>query len=403
MIKRQIFIVFLFFLESCSNDSKGSGSSSGSSAPKPVTETLKYYNHYPFNFVYTMNLTLGNQSIEAVVDTGSANLLVLGDSTLCTSCVNDYGFTSLYSKGANSLSLDTSWYMNFAPIGFANIQGYQDNLKAFGNTLSTYSFGVVTSEKGIPNIIGLGYKAVASPTDSPQTPVFDSLISKYKFNNQFSTTLCGTKKGSNLTIGGYDSVLSSVLSKVQWTSISQRKWYQVSLSKMYTSETTAFGFATSQWSWEPTSSDNVIVDSGTNPLVIPSAQIEPLVAVLKSFASSNSINIADSFWPTSSAKGSFATIADADIAKFPDLKFDFPTFSDENKNFTLTVKPSMYFQTRADNGQRYLAIQGGSGPYILGTAFMESYVVLHNRGAFNSASTDSSAKVGFYPSDSFCR
>lgn len=385
----------------CSPTTKSKSSSTTSASPAALTNTLKYYNHYPFNFVYTANLTIGGQNIEAVVDTGSANLLAIGDAEHCPNCVNSYGYDSTYTPGSTSTELSDKWFMNFAPIGQASVQAYQDSVSYEGYNLPTYQFGMVYNEENIPNIWGIGYKAVARPSHNPQTPFFDALVSKYNFKNQFSMTLCGTKNGSSITIGGYDPKLSSVLSKVVWTPVTQKIWYSIEVKKMYTAETALDLVQGSQWVWTPSSSDNIIVDSGTNPLVIPAAQISSLVTVLKSYASTYGITISDSFWPTSSAKGSYATISDSDIAKFPVIHLDVPSFDDSSTTITLSISPKVYFQTRPDTRQRYLGIHAGSSINILGTVLMENYVVLHERGNLQDT-TDDTAKVGFYPISSFC-
>jgi hypothetical protein len=346
-----------------------------------------------------MLVTMGDQSIEAVVDTGSANLLVIGDSAHCENCKNDYGYDSVYTPGPTSQEGTDKWYMNFAPIGQASVQAYEDNVALEKYTLNSYSFGLVIAEKGIPNILGLAYKGVARPSPNPQTPFFDALVTKYKFKNQFSMNLCRNKKGSNLTLGGYEAGLASKMSSVLWTPISQKIWYSVKVSKMYTSETALDLVPGSQWVWDLSSSDTIIVDSGTNPLVISSEQIPSLVSVLKDFAELNNISIPENFWPTAQVKGSSTNLTDEEIAKFPVIYLDFLSLESSTKSFALSITPQNYFQTQAD-GKKFLGIEPGNGFYILGTVLMENYVVLHDRGSLDP--NDTNSKIGFYPNTEFC-
>ncbi len=398
-----ILLIGLLNLISCGSSSTSPNHfGAGGAGASPLVNKLKYYNTFAFNHVYTLNLTIGSQIIETVLDTGSANLLAIGDSSYCPNCVNEYGYTSVYTPEKTSKKLTSTWSMSFAPIGQATVQGYSDNVTFQNLTIPNYSFGLVTSEKGIPNIWGIAYQPVAQPSSSPQVPLFDALISNFELNNQFSLTLCALKNGSSVTLGGYDSKLTSaLLNQVLWTPISKKQWYSVYLSNMYIPSPSAGSGAL--WVWTPEASDIVIVDSGTNPIVIPSSQISPLVTVLKSYATQNKITLADSFWPTSTSKGGFGTLTSAQIAAFPTINVNLMSFTKHSESILLSISPKTYFQTDS-KGQVFLAIQpGASNLYILGTAFMENYVVLHDRGDNTVGKTDPTAKLGFFPvTSNFC-
>jgi len=361
-----------------------------------ITMPLTYYNTFAFNHVYTTTLTLGGKPIETVLDTGSSNLLVIGDGTLCPGCVNEYGYNSTYTPGSTAQSLGTTWSMSFAPIGSAEITGYEDTMVAGGITLPKQGIGVVTSEQGIPNIWGIAYADLANPSGDPQTPLFDAMVTKGSLQNVFSLRLCGTQPGSRMVLGDYDSSVS--LSGVLWTPIAQKQWYVMEVSRMYLSDSTGLS-----WSWTPGNYATVIVDSGTNPLVLPSRNIAALVSVLQSVATAHNISIPTSFWPTT-GPGDTATLSDEDIAVFPAILLDIPSVDNPSEAITLSISPQTYFQTQK-TGERYLGIEPGSGNlYILGTVFMENYVVLHKRGALDTSSaTDPTAQIGFYPIAGLCK
>ncbi len=390
-------------VDSCSSSSKSPSPSAASktSSATSLVSALKYYNHFPFNNVYTLHLTIGAQNIEAVLDTGSSNLLVIGSEDYCSGCVNEYGYSSVYTPGTGSKELSDSWAMSFAPIGQAQIQGYQDTVSFEGDTLSSYSFGVATSEQGIPNIWGIAYAPVAQPATDPLTPFFDALVSKYNLKNEFSLSLCALKSGSSATFGGYDADLAKLMAQVQWTPVVAKSYYSISMTRMYVSAGTSDSSANPLWLWEPSNTDTVIIDSGTNPVVLPAQQVTGLVSVLQSLATQKGVSIPASFWPTATAHGSYASLSDADIAKFPNIYLDLVNFANSSQTFTLAISPSTYFQTRED-GQRFFGVEAGSGIYILGTVFMENYIVLHDRGILSEA-VDSTAKVGFYPIAGFCQ
>lgn len=391
------YLLFLSTFLNCSDDKKTTATTL-ENPPTALVSALKYYNSFAFNHVYTLNLNLGGQTIETVLDTGSSNLLAIGDSSHCSSCVNEYGYSSVYTPSSSSKKLSSTWSMSFLPIGQAQIQGYQDTLTFQDYTLDEFDFGMVTSEKGIPNIWGIAYPDIAQPSSDRQTPIFDALVSKFNLKNQFSLTLCATKKGSSGTFGGYDSNLTTAdLNAVQWTPIVKKQWYSVPLTHMFILD--AAGTST-EWLWSPASTDIVIVDSGTTPLVIPATQVTALVKVLKSYASRNGITLEDSFWPTSTDKGGLASLTDAQVAKFPTIKLEMTSFNDSSKVIALSISPQNYFQTTS-TGARLLGVQPGNF-YILGTVFMENYVTLHNRGTTGTG-TDNTAKLGFFPNSAFCK
>lgn len=381
-----------------------------------IVTDLKYYNHFPFNNVYTTVINLGGQNLEMVMDTGSSNLLAIGDAQHCSNCQNEYGYNSVYSPGATSQALKSSWSVSFLPIGSAKIQGYQDQVSFAGHTIDNSPFGLVTSEVGIPNIWGIAYQVAAHPYDAPQLPLFDALVSTAKLANQFSMRLCALKTGSSMTLGGFDAGVADKMAQVQWTPVVQRLAYSIAVTRMYVTPVTTSGTgAASQansWAWTLDAGESIIVDSGTNPLVIPAANVATLVQLLKQVAVNNSITIPDSFWPTATDHGGYATLTDAEIAKFPSISMDIAARDPAtgaagtvagSKTFTLTIAPSTYFQTRED-GRRFLGIESAASTNILGTVLMENYVVLFDRGSLdNRVVNDPTARVGFLPNSGLCK
>ena len=359
-----------------------------------MTIPLTYYNHYPFNHVYTANLALGGQNLEFVVDTGSSNLLAIGDGTICPDCKNEYGYDSTYSLTSQAQKLTTKWSMNFAPIGSAQVQGYSDTVVVGGQTLPGYSFGLVTYEKGIPNIWGLAYGALANPGGNRQTPLFDALVRASGMDNVFSLRLCGAKGGSRLVLGGYDSLVPKDQRGVMWTPVKQRLWYTVGATQMTASA------GSQKWTWQPTSGQQVIVDSGTNPLVLPSQSVSTLVDLLKGVASKAQITVADDFWPNGDEPGGFTSLTPAQIAKFPTIGLELAGIAAAGTADTvqLSIPPEAYFH-KAKDGRYYLGIHGGASTLvILGTVLMENYIVLHKRGTLSATSApEAEARLGFYP------
>ena len=406
LLKRKFSAIPLFMALSltalgCHKSTKEGPADAAVAYGDPVSSPLKYYNHWGFNQVYTLPVDVGGQSIEAVLDTGSANLLVIGDQSICPNCKNEYGYTSVYKQSASGKFLDYSWGMSFLPLGKATVSGFQDRVSFAGVNLSQYQLGLVTAEQGIPNIWGIGYRDSARPAASPQTPLFDALASAAHWRNQFSLRLCGLKVGSNITLGGFDSVLSTRLSEVQWTPIVDRSQYGIIAKRVYVNGS---GNSTNpEWSWTPEFGETLLVDSGTNPIVLPSLTVSKLIALLKDVAIKNGISLPDDFWPGSSGPGGYANLSPSNIGKFPDILLDLEEYGDTKKVFTLKITPQYYFQTR-DDGKQFLGIEAGDEVNILGTVFMENYLVLFDRGSIDSSAyVDPTARVGFLPIAGLCR
>jgi hypothetical protein len=219
-----------------------------------------------------------------------------------------------------------------------------------------------------------------------------------------------------MTLGGFDAGVADKMAQVLWTPVVQRLAYPISVMRMYVNPATTSGSGAasqaSSWAWTLDAGDSIIVDSGTNPLVIPAANVATLVQLLKQVAVNNSISIPTSFWPTATDHGGYATLTDAEIAKFPAISMDIAARDPAtgaastvagSKTFTLTIAPSIYIQTRED-GQRFLGIQSATSRNILGTVFMENYVVLFDRGSLdNTLVNDPTARVGFLPNAGLCK
>lgn len=420
-LRKYNYIILFFSLIFCSTeDEKKEKTSSATSGAlqEPIVSSLKYYTEFPYNYVYTTTLQVANQGIEFVVDTGSSNLLILGDNSLCSNCANDYGFDSEFSLESSTSKLDSSWSMFFEPRGIANVEGYSDKVIWGDYTLASHAFGVVVFETEVPNILGLGYRTLAQPPIRAQLPLLERLRNSYNFKNQFSLLLCDTRGTSTLTIGGYDSKITDLIDQVQWTPIPSKQWYTVRPQKLYIQDPNSS--SQNLWNWNVQESQTVIIDSGTNPMILPSADLESLIATLKNIVSQNNIEIPDSFWPSGDTQGEGFALSDEEIAKFPDILIDLPNYNDTSQTITLNITPQIYLQktigsietesngntTTIEQEQRLFSFEGqesSTGLLVLGSVFMEHYLVLHDRGDEKTVDNDPAARLGFYSSSSLCQ
>ena len=211
----------------------GSAQSSGAAGGKSSEHQLRRTEHsldLEGNVVpgaYTMAIEVGTppQTFEVVVDTGSANLILLGDRSLCDNCADEAG-QSLYDPSQSSTAQlrDADFAVHY---GSGSLQAREVSDKVSVGNLPPidYTLAVMTHQAGIQNILGLAYQAVAQPESKPLTPYFDELVRQTGIADEFSMLLCAEGTGK-ITFGASDVRVSQYLDLVE------EKWYVVSASKM---------------------------------------------------------------------------------------------------------------------------------------------------------------------------
>ncbi|MGB0591755.1 MAG: pepsin-like aspartyl protease [Myxococcota bacterium] len=319
----------------------------------------------PRHGVYMATLALGTpaQEVNAIIDTGSANLVVMGPG--CDGCdAVDYNpetsttasepgaaFTVMY--GSAALSATTNSDMVGLPCG--------DSVEA--------SFGVATEVAHLPSsILGLAYQSLAEPSGAPLTPWLDAMVDGGVLADIFSLRLCGAgRSGSHLKLGGMDESVDA--SALAYTPIVEERYYAISPPSFSMGETAlGEGAATS------------IVDSGTTLMLVPQSVHQALVSVLKAAAEAQGVSaqIPDGVWTESASDISArATLTEAEVAALPPLTM---TLKGEatGDTFQLQVPPERYFR-RASSGDVYLGVRPGPGMTILGQVFMEGLDVVFDR------------------------
>ncbi len=301
---------------------------------------------------YTMAIEVGTppQSFEVVVDTGSANLILLGDSSLCDNCAEEVG-RSLYSPSKSSTAQlsDTSLTARY---GSGSLEARQvlDKVAVGGQPPIDYTFAVMTHQAGIQNILGLAYKAVAMPEGTPLTPYFDELVQQTGIANEFSLMLC-TEGSSKIKFGAAGVQVSQYLDLVE------EKWYVVSLSKMQIKGGKRLGKF----------SASAIVDSGTTDLLVPASMHGKILRSLAPIAEKNGIDLSHQLIRTS---------ADV-IEQFPVLQI--VAQNTDGQKITLDISPGTYFRAVGTVGYTLAIGVMNTGQVLLGKVFMENYYVVFDR------------------------
>lgn len=131
-------------------------------------------------------------SFNLLIDTGSANTAVV--TADCCSMSNE----NLYSCSDSSTCVDQSTTVSVSYVsGSWSGDVVKDTFSGSGlGEIDSMPFAEITSEdnfiqSGYDGIIGLAYKSIASPSDSPPTPYFDTVKSSESLSNTFSLLMCG--------------------------------------------------------------------------------------------------------------------------------------------------------------------------------------------------------------------
>ncbi len=301
---------------------------------------------------YTMTIEVGTppQTFEVVVDTGSANLVLLGDSSLCDNCGDEVG-QSLYSPSKSSTAQlsNTSLTLHYGS-GSLQAREVSDKVSVEGLPPIDYTFSVMTHQAGIQNILGLAYKAVAKPEGNPLTPYFDELVQQAGIADELSLTLC-TEGTSKITFGASDVQVTNYLDLVE------EKWYVVSLSKMQVKGGKRLGRFSAP----------AVVDSGTTDLLVPASMHGKMLKALAPVAKQNGIDLSHELIRTSAGV----------IDQFP--VFQIVAKDADGGKITLDIAPRTYFRAVGTVGYTLAIGAMNTGQVLLGKVFMENYAVVFDR------------------------
>lgn len=402
--KINCFIILTILAASCTSEKKGSFCQIGT---YDVNRTdNKYYDIEPLRgssqYYATFSIGTPPQYINMVLDTGSANFVVLGAPSICPSCTN-----GTYTPGPSAQKQTRQFTMTYATSSVL-LQEYKDTYKLSCDTQSyDETFGVVIRETNgqSDNILGLAYLAAAQPSDDPLPTFLDVLLKQNKnLENLFSLLLCGNRTGSQFVIGNIDERVK--ITDVQFTPIIEEKLYTINAKSMQ-----VVGYVNNQGQWQAqsnavTSMGNfpnydpktqsgiaTIVDSGTTRAYFPLAMVENMRAIMEQVSATNNLNIPTEYWTTSDPNSPNYTrsFTPDELSKFPMVQI---TVAGMNNGSTITLDfpPERYLQ-EVPGGQRVFSYRVSSGYNFIGQAFMEGYYVLFDRA---------NKKIGFAPSDTLC-
>ncbi|KAE9290306.1 hypothetical protein PF008_g25648, partial [Phytophthora fragariae] len=237
-----------------------------------------------------------SDSFNLLLDTGSANTAVV--TAECCSLTNE----RLYSCSDSATCEDQGTAVSVTYVsGSWSGEVVADTFSAEGlGTVQRMPFAEITAEdsfisSGYDGIVGLGYKAIASPSSDPPTPYFDTVQSADGLNDVFSLQMCGALQALSLSnvsleddsylyagelvLGGTQGVSGESFHKgdVVYSPLVQEKYYNV----IVTDIGVGVGGASLGLDCETINSPRSIIDSGTSNLAFPSSVYSAVIAELK--------------------------------------------------------------------------------------------------------------------------
>ncbi len=364
-------------------------------ANEEIDETL---HHTPAE--YTVRLLVGDQDIDFVADTGSSNLVIQGDENLCENCTGPEN--ERYHPAESSIGPVGEPFSITYGSGSATFAEYQDVVGLeCGDPIDGYTFGVITTNDALPNILGLAYQSLAQGTPPPGTdtqtqrlpPFFDQLVEQHGLDNEFSMLLCGHATGSRIVLGGRDERRADDGS-YRWVPIIEESYYVVEARSFQIKGGGTFSGTESTIAFP--SSHQTIIDSGTTMNLLPGEMVTAIIALMKQTVQDNNItDIPDAFWTTTdpSDENYSRKIPAAEVVLFPTLQVVLRDGDGQDAAFD--ISPTTYFKAMyKDADEHVFGFRAATGsPYILGQVFMENGLYVFDRA---------NKRIGIAPNTGFC-
>jgi hypothetical protein len=383
-------------------------------------ESIKAPLHYQSDSgAYTMRVWVGcqpPQPIDAVADTGSANVNFLGNQKLCPNCLSDLNQPSLYTPSVCATAYQDYFNM-FYGIGNGRLRIYHDDLRLSPSGKAIpLNFSIYTQGQHINNVIGLAYDTIAEPKEYPLLPFLPVLEKAYQLAPILSLKLCDQRDGSQLGIGA--SLLSPETARGwQYTPIVRKDFYTVLLQGISdkNSQKSVIHFGPSQMN------QLSVLDSGTMGLIILSPQeANKIKQYLQNYYQQQTGQaLPQAFWQQNECIDKRAI----NFSAFPTLQIHLAKWDHPGETIALDLSPERYLNMGGcGNGFVRLAFMGQDTYQasnksfkdpskvtplnrqlkIIGTPLFENYIVTIYRGETYNTTSHYDAKVGFYPSASFC-
>ncbi len=345
-----------------------------------ITVPLHYYPEYG---VYTATIHVGKehaQALEAIVDTGSAILVLVADETYCPSCVN------ALTKGAlDPSALGFSSVHKTMPVSYGSAKDIVGEYEAAVHYVKNQanpinmSIYVLKNSNQPTSILGMVQQNLKNdPVTS--TPFIVKVTNHFKEHAHLTLVMCGRRGQSYYHIGPID-----LPKPVAETKLIPSPFYEMFTSGFYNEQLQ--GIAKTKHEYGP-----AIVDTGTGGYIILSPHLyQSLFQYLYKHAGAKNQTINPKFW-----QQNYCVLRDkVDYNSLPVIKLGIKSLKGEEPSF-LTLKPEAYIN-RAGCDKDYVRLiftqvtqpnffsairnhnarktEGKTPEMIIGTALLNRYAV----------------------------
>ncbi|WP_165474709.1 pepsin-like aspartic protease [Legionella nagasakiensis] len=267
------------------------------------------YNENHGDYALMVLLAGHEKPLRLMLDTGSSNLNVVGDATLCPQC-EELIAGNRFTPKAPAKPLKHEFFMRYG-LGDGKLRQFQGPVNVPGKlTLEQFHYGVYEQGKDINNIVGFAYPQAADPRDNPTPPFFTRINQKYKLQDEFSLLLCDVRAPSWLFLGPLPAALGIF------------PHHEVAITKKELYFVGQYGVSDKHGRMlvDLPGGGEAIIDSGTTAKIIyPDSKLAPLITYLKKHTSKKNQALPEDFWRGRACLANELVDEDA----FPDLYFHF--------------------------------------------------------------------------------
>lgn len=335
------------------------------------------------------NFTVGNESFDLVVDTGSAELGVAGSA--CSNCT---GVSPLYTPTASAIDEGTTTSVSYVSGSGWSGEIFSDSFggSKAGATLAPTKLVAIQSQTGgffttngcgfgsVPfafqGIAGFGPGALAKPgTDEPM-----AALAAVGVPDIFAVALCGL--GGQMWLGGFDSTAAA--SAPIYTPMVTSDFYAIKIDDLKIAGT-ALGFSA-------TDIDDVVVDTDTTEFELPTNVYDNARDAIGGNASFQGYFGGPAFFTNGSCIVANGSPSNATLdAELPTFTIQIDDGAGGSSDVTLAATQS-YLEPITQNGTVYycpeIEPRNSGGSTVLGSSFLRSELTIFDRAA---------KRIGFAP------
>ena len=351
---------------------------------------------------YWIDLELGTDTIAALIDTGSSDLVIMGDKNACPDCkvAMDGGVYRPSSEAIDTEKTISLSYGGGKHRGTAEVFKDKHGLTCGDpeNPLKA-EFGVWTQATNVLNILGLAYSNIAK-----MEPFFDHLVEDYGFKNIFSMALCGEKEGSAIVLG--DALQNLSEKRMEFTRIINDGFYSVHTKYLYVYDWQRDD--SGNWAQVPGARTRLgtfpayrrdkpgepairsIVDSGSTRTYLPKHLYDEVNSLMQHIGEEQGVN--PNFWSNENpGKISLQWLSENQISAFPSFGISF--VGALGLDFVLKIPNTKYIKSSGYLRSYYAFAKSRNASSILGMNFMENFLILFDR---------ENKQLGFAPNTGYC-